>query len=589
MSFESWTDKSTLLIQHAQHTQGTSVDTIYVLPKKGITFLTQGNAGVLNEDTLVSPCPSGWFGATTMYPITTANYYDSSTEQYESSDLISQVKIWDPTKKASVRIDVESESSEVSVVRTLTISGSGTEDEGDLIYEIIVKAYQSTIYGKMTLYADIYNSVNDISDRRLTLLSSKSEEAHAYLSVDGVGTTNNPRKLLLEDSSFNVKEGSIFTQDYDSDQEDYSIYTTDGDISTKTGDVYSSSGDLYSETGDINCKAGSLIIGKNLVSNSFSYTFPNSSHSYSLLSSDIKSYIRVSPSTENDTINIFIQFSTILELNESIPDQSRITIYNYSNYKLILEFIGGSPSGESTPGSRSVDPMRSINIIRNGYYLNANKYYPVFNVLDPNILDSSITTVKVADESVTLAKIDSTAVSILKSKVTYNINRVIQPSADVNELLQRYFVIDNTQVQGLLETWAGSVWKMSIDVFIATGLYSLSNITGFRVVGSDNYFSTASWIDSTNEDNVSLESTVNSQNLWVYTGILSGDVDGRPHTLNVKHTTGESTPRLSFKTGYTEVANVKNIILFPLFSSYIGGSQKVPVSINATITFERVS
>jgi hypothetical protein len=587
MSFESWSSKSTLLIQHAQELSGTDgvLNTIYVSPKKGITFLTQGNVGILNNTELATSCPSGWFGATTLYPISTASYYDTSTESYESSDLISQVKIWDPTKKASVRIDVESESSEVSVVRTLTISGSGTEDEGDLIYEIIVKAYQSTIYGKMTLYADIYNSVNDISDRRLTLLSSKSEEAHAYLSVDGVGTTNNPRKLLLEDSSFNVKEGSIFTQDYDSDQEDYSIYTTDGDVSTKTGDVYSNTGDLYSETGDIDCKAGSLIIGKNLVSNSFSYPLSSSTDENYIPYASLKQSIYVTASTAAGASNIlsFVSpFSTALELDEALPIGSLMTIYNVGTLDITIE---------TKPDTNIIilRPSMSIIIRRVGNVIIFSKYVATFTVLWQEIKDSAVETEKIKDEAVTLAKIEK---GLLSETVTYNVNRVISPTGGTSEKESRWLTINNSYMQEIYSLFGTDKrWKVCIKG-VLTGSAATLNVANFNVYASDTLISTSSRL-STNTSELFDKTSVNEYGNWKYIKTVSdnGVLSGIEISSTFLDTEDEKEDTTAEEYWYKKTAGFTSLINTKYIYVYMGCTSTCtsPITINATITFERVS
>ncbi len=596
MSFESWTDKSTLLIQHVQHTQGTSVDTIYVLPKKGITFLTQGNAGVLNEDTLVSPCPSGWFGATTLYPITTANYYDSSTEHYESSDLISQVKIWDPEKKASVKIDVDGYMG--GTAPTMRISGGALQGGGySDIYDITVYSYQSTIHGKMTLYADTYNSESETFDKRLTLLNSEQDYSYAHISVSGGYLA--PRMLRIEDSSLHVLTGSIFTQDYDSDQEDYSIYTTDGDISTKTGDVYSSSGDLYSETGDINCKAGSLIIGKNLVSNSFSYTFASDEGIYLIPYANIKQSLYMNAVSTSNILSFWTVFSTLSDLNENLPIDSIITIYNEGTANLQISHNNGLIT---------LRPSMCVILRRLGYQAAGVSYVSTFTVLWQEIKDNAVNVSKLADDAVetakikdlnvSIGKIDSTAKAILKSIRTFNHCSIVPVQMDGGgETLFRYFVINCEEIEKLYV--ADQKWKISFCINLK--FYNetdASNFSRFRILALDEYqepytgITTNPWMESLSirgrsDNSWLLESGSDFKNQYydsdtktlTYYGTISDvDLTSLPDAFSLS----TSDKLFHFKS----LAKVKSIMCFPEFNNLrtIG-----TITFSMSLTFERVS
>ncbi len=584
MSFESWSSKSTLLIQHSQELSGTDgvLSTIYVLPKKGITFLTQGNVGILNDTELATTCPSGWFGATMLYPITTANYYDSSTDSYESSDLISQVKIWDPTKKASVKIDVDGYMG--GTVPTMRISGGALQGGGySGIYGIMVYSYQSTIHGKMTLYADTYNSESETFDKRLTLLNSEQDYSYAHISVSGGYLA--PRMLRIEDSSLHVLTGSIFTQDYDSDQEDYSIYTTDGDVSTKTGDVYSNTGDLYSETGDIDCKAGSLIIGKNLVSNSFSYPLSSSTDENYIPYASLKQSIYVTASTAAGASNIlsFVSpFSTALELDEALPIGSLMTIYNVGTLDITIE---------TKPDTNIIilRPSMSIIIRRVGNVIIFSKYVATFTVLWQEIKDSAVETEKIKDEAVTLAKIEK---GLLSETVTYNVNRVISPTGDTSEKESRWLTINNSYMQEIYSLFGTDKrWKVCIKG-VLTGSAATLNVANFNVYASDTLISTSSRL-STNTSELFDKTSVNEYGNWKYIKTVSdnGVLSGIEISSTFLDTEDEKEDITAEEYWYKKTAGFTSLINTKYIYVYMGCTSTCtsPITINATITFERVS
>jgi hypothetical protein len=406
--------------------------------------------------------------------------------------------------------------------------------------------------------------------------------------------------LRIEDSSLHVLTGSIFTQDYDSDQEDYSIYTTDGDVSTKTGDVYSSSGDLYSETGDINCKAGSLIIGKNLVSNSFSHTIID--ESYYIPYSNIKQSIYITASAINkSTFNFFTtQFNTALEVEEILPTGSLITLYNAGIYTLTIVY--------NNETELMLRPSMSVILRKSGNAIYYGSFNATFTVLWQEIKDNAVNVSKLADDAVetakikdlnvSIGKIDSTAKAILKSIRTFNHCSIVPVQMDGGgETLFRYFVINCEEIEKLYV--AGQKWKISFCINLK--FYNetdASNFSRFRILALDEYqepylnIITNPWMEA-------LSIQGRSDNSWV----LESDSDFKENHYNISTKTLTYYGTISdvdltslpddfgFYTSnklfyFKSLAKVKSIMCFPEFNNLrtIG-----TITFSMSFTFERVS